>query len=89
MAEDEMVGWHHRLNGHKFDQSPETVEDRGTRCAAVCGVTKSWTRCSNWTTATSQNVTLKILAFEKKYSFVVTDRICFCKHFTNLRERIL
>ena len=21
-AEDEMVGWHHRLNGHKFEQAP-------------------------------------------------------------------
>ena len=23
MTEDEMVGWHHRLNGHEFDQAPE------------------------------------------------------------------
>ena len=22
MAEDEMVGWHHRLNGHEFEQTP-------------------------------------------------------------------
>ena len=22
MTEDEMVGWHHRLNGHEFDQAP-------------------------------------------------------------------
>ena len=22
MAEDEMVGWHHRLNGHGFEQIP-------------------------------------------------------------------
>ena len=22
MTEDEMVGWHHRLNGHKFEQAP-------------------------------------------------------------------
>ena len=28
MTEDEMVGWHHRLNGHEFDQTPEIVEDR-------------------------------------------------------------
>ena len=21
MTEDEMVGWHHRLNGHKFEQA--------------------------------------------------------------------
>ena len=22
MAEDEMVGWHYRLNGHEFEQAP-------------------------------------------------------------------
>ena len=22
MTEDEMVGWHHHLNGHEFEQSP-------------------------------------------------------------------
>ena len=26
MTEDETVGWHHRLNGHEFEQ---TLEDRG------------------------------------------------------------
>ena len=23
MTEDEMVGWHHRFNGHEFEQAPE------------------------------------------------------------------
>ena len=27
MTEDEMVGWHHRLNGHEFEQVPR-VGDR-------------------------------------------------------------
>ena len=22
MTEDKMVGWHHRLNGHEFEQAP-------------------------------------------------------------------
>ena len=25
-TEDEMVGWHHRLNGHEFEQSSENGE---------------------------------------------------------------
>ena len=41
--EDEMIGWHHRLNGHEFEKAQEIVEDRGRWCAAVYGVTKSWT----------------------------------------------
>ena len=26
MTEDEMVGWHHRLNGHGFEQTPGDSE---------------------------------------------------------------
>ena len=50
MTEDEMVGWHHQLNGHEFEQTLEMVKDREGWCAAVHGVTKSWTRLSDWTT---------------------------------------
>ena len=27
-TEDEMVGWHHRLNGHEFEQLQEMMKDR-------------------------------------------------------------
>ena len=27
MTEDEMVGWHHQLNGHEFEQAPAGVDD--------------------------------------------------------------
>ena len=26
VTEDEMVGWHHLLNGHEFEQTPEDSE---------------------------------------------------------------
>ena len=42
-TEDEMVGWHHRLDGHEFEQAPGGVKDRGDWGAAVHGVSKSWT----------------------------------------------
>ena len=29
MIEDEMVGWHHRLNGHEFEQAPGDSEGQG------------------------------------------------------------
>ena len=30
MTEDEMVGWHHRLKGHKFEQAPEVGDGEGS-----------------------------------------------------------
>ena len=46
MTEDWMVGWHRRFGGPEFEQVLG-VGDRETWCAAVHGVTKSWTWL-NW-----------------------------------------
>ena len=43
MIEDEVVGWHHQLNGHEFEQALGDGEDREAWRAAVHGVTKRWT----------------------------------------------
>ena len=40
-TENEMVGWHHWLDGHEFEQALEVGDGQG--------VTKSWTWLSNWT----------------------------------------
>ena len=37
-----MVGWHHRLNGHEFEQTSGDSEEQGAWCAAVHEVAKSW-----------------------------------------------
>ena len=34
MTEDEMVGWHHRYNGHEFEKAPGDGEGQGS---LVCG----------------------------------------------------
>ena len=34
-TEDEMVGWHHQLNGHKFEQIPGVGDGQGG--LACCG----------------------------------------------------
>ena len=47
--EDEMVGWHHRLNGYGFGWTLGGGDGQGAWRATVHGVTKSWTWLSNWT----------------------------------------
>ena len=39
MTEDEMVGWHHRLNGHEFEWTPGVGNGQG---GLVCS--DSWGR---------------------------------------------
>ena len=42
MTEDEMVGWHHRLDGHEFEQALGVGDGQGSWCAVVPhGVAKS------------------------------------------------
>ena len=50
MTDDEMVGWHHWLNGQEFEKLQEIVKDREAWQAVVHGVAKSQTRLSDWTT---------------------------------------
>ena len=38
MIEDEMVEWHHQLNGHEFGQAPEICDGQGSlECCSPWG----------------------------------------------------
>ena len=42
-----MVGWHHGLNGHEFEQAQGDGEGQGSQaCCGPWGL-KEWTRLSN------------------------------------------
>ena len=44
MTEDEMVGWHHRLSGHEFEQTPGDSEGQGSlACCSPWGHKESHT----------------------------------------------
>ena len=42
MTEDEMVGWHHWLNGHKFEQTPGDGEGQGSLACCCPWGCKEW-----------------------------------------------
>ena len=38
MTEDEIVGWHHQVNGHEFEQAlGNGVGQRSLACCSRCG----------------------------------------------------
>ena len=72
-TEDEMAGWHRWLSGLGFEQLREIVKGRESWRAAVNGVTKSWTRLSNWTIITIQQQ-IQFCSVQFSYS-VVSDSL--------------
>ena len=50
-----MVGWHHWLNGHEFEQVPGVGDGQGSWHAAVHGVSKSQAQLSYWTESMFEN----------------------------------
>ena len=50
-TEDEMVGWHHRLNGHEFDQAPGVGDGQGSlACCSPWSLKElDMTEQLNWT----------------------------------------
>ena len=48
-TEDEMAGWHHRLDAHEVGWTPGFGDGQGGWRAVIHGVAKSWTQLSDWT----------------------------------------
>ena len=50
-TEDEMVGWHHWLDGHEFEQAPGVGDGQGSLCCSPWGrrVRHDWVTELNWT----------------------------------------
>ena len=58
MTEDEMVGWHHRLDGPGFEQAPGVGDEQGSLvCCSPwgCRVGDDWAPELNWTHSSSSS----------------------------------
>ena len=63
-TEDEMVGWHHQLNGHGFGWTLWHSKGQGSLACCSPWVAKSQTGLNDWTT-TSSAVVLNELGFRR------------------------
>ena len=76
MTEDEMVGWHHQLNGHEFEQVPGDSEEQGSLvCCSPWGHKQSDTteRLDN-----NHNFKEKYLAHYLKYHPIILSALLYC-----------
>ena len=74
MTEDDMVGWHHWLDGHEFEREAWRT--------AVHGVAKSWILLSHWKTPPPPLKHLKILCSLKtgyKHSSLSFTLLCLAR----------
>ena len=55
-TEDEMVGWHHRVDGYEFGQAPGVGDGQGSLACCSHMVTKSQTRLSDWSKLIDKNI---------------------------------
>ena len=57
MTEDEMVGWHHWLDGHEFEQAPGVGDGQGSLCCSPWANKESdATEWLNWTDSSNMNI---------------------------------
>ena len=61
MTEDEMAGWHHRLDGHELSELLELVMDREVWRAVIHGVAKSRTQLSDRTERSCHPMDYRVL----------------------------
>ena len=63
-TKDEMVGWHHWLNGHEFEQAPRVRDGQGgLACCSPWGWKESDKERLNWTEV--RNMAVRVRAVEK------------------------
>ena len=83
-TEDEMVGWHHRLDGRELSKLRELVMDREAWRAVIHEVAKSQTWLSNWTELKHRIVIVKLFFYNFIFILMLSsDHISYHSKISN------
>ena len=61
VTEDEMVGWHHRLNGHEFEQTAGDSEGQGSLACCSPWGHKELDTTENWIISNNNSYTVRMV----------------------------
>ena len=85
MTEDEMVGWHHLLNGHEFEQAPGAGDGQGSlECCSPWGCKElemterlNWTELKQVISKDRQKTILRVKIFfsKKELKYIITTQL--------------
>ena len=86
MTEDEMVGWHHRLDGHEFEEALGDVDGQGS--LACCS---PWGGKESNMSATEPNIYIYIYIYTHTHTHTHTHMCnCICRYpFTKYLKKML
>ena len=84
VAEDEMVRWHHWLNGHEFEQAPGDGEGQGSLVCCSPGGHKEL-NTMNWKTTINRKIYKITQIFKIKW---FTSKWCICQFLNILKQMI-
>ena len=86
MTEDDMIGWHHRLDGHEFEQALAVDDGQGGLACCSYGVSGSRTRLrdSAELNLSHSAVLTPHLSYQQEHSFIVLYLLSLCDHVSPL-----
>ena len=73
MTEDEMVEWHHQLDGHDFNQAPEVADGQGSLVYCMGSQRVGHNRATelNWTDSEFSEIRSEIIPYIHKTCYIL------------------
>ena len=86
-TEDDVLGWHHRFNGHEFEQTPGNSEEQGSlACCSPWGGKES--DMTEWTAKTKLNSVISLKTWEEISGEEEKGSICVRTAWIPVRDKL-